>query len=69
MEDKKYVVAATLLKEISGGLNIMTQIYKYKAKSKEEALGKFMYDVSTEFPEHNIHRRPVVVCVEDDKND
>jgi hypothetical protein len=55
-----YVLSATLLKQNGiGSVNIMTDLRFIDAVSKEEATGKYVLEVSEEFPEHSIHIRPV----------
>ena len=56
----KFAVAATLTKHKPGGvLSINTYINTYEARSKEEAIGHYMLDISERFPEFDVHCRPV----------
>ena len=61
----KYVVSATLTKDIPTGLNIMCCSRGYLAESKEEAVGRFVLEISKEYEEHQIHVRPVCICVDE----
>ena len=56
---KQYAVASTLIQEKPGVMNILTDIRPIEADSEAEAIGVYVLEVSKEFPEHNIHVRPV----------
>jgi hypothetical protein len=58
-----YAVAATLTKHVPNGLNIQTYIQKYEVASEVEAIGTFVMETAKKFPEHDIHVRPVVICL------
>jgi len=64
---EKYVVSATLKKKIPTGLNIINSLVGIEAKSEEEAIGKFILLHCEKNPEHDIHVRPVVWDLENDK--
>lgn len=63
-----YAVAATLTKHIPNGLNIQTYLQKYEVASEAEAIGTFVMETAKKFPEHDVHVRPVVVCLKEKSN-
>ena len=64
MDKNKYAVASTLIKNYGvGKLNIMVDLRKIEAVSKEEAMGIYITAIVDEFPEHNVHCKPVAMII------
>lgn len=60
----KYAVAATLIKDMPGKMNIMVDLRKIEAASQEEAIGIYMIQVAEQYQEHHVHVRPAVLLFE-----
>jgi hypothetical protein len=63
MKEFCYAVSATLIKDTKNRINIMTDLRRIKANSKEEAIGVYIMEVSEQFKEHQIWVRPVAMQV------
>jgi len=62
---KSYAMSATLIKDIPGGMNIMSDLRKIKARNKKEAIGEYVLQINKEFKEHYIHCRPLIMEIKE----
>ena len=57
----RWVVAATLKKHLIDRLNIITDIRYVEGETEDEVIGKYVRIISEDFPEHDIHVRPLAL--------
>lgn len=58
---KIFATLSTLIKDIPNGENIVSDLRVIETESREEAIGKYVLEISEQFPEHYIHCRPLVI--------
>jgi NAD(P)H-dependent flavin oxidoreductase YrpB (nitropropane dioxygenase family) len=63
----KYIVCSTLIKNIPTGMTVMTDMRDICALSNSEAVGRYILQVTKEFPEYSVHAHPLATLVEENK--